>query len=236
MPRLEGHGFTFNGVTSKAMNVRLVNKPSLPRAGMRGKAVTIPGRNGDLWVSDDCYDPVELNLKCRLLKGADPSRVSAWLTGLGDLVLGDEPDYCYKARAVALYNYERVIGTLSNFQIKITAQPFRYEAAPEIITRFEPGIVQNKGTAPSEPILTVFGNGAINLMVGGTMLMLGNVSGEITIDCGAKLAYKKGSLGTITMMNNTVSGDWPSFPVGNIPIQWQGGVQKIEIQPNWRWI
>lgn len=241
MSRTTGPGFTFNGKSSDAMGVRLMRYPTIPQPSRRGKPETIPGRSGTLWMDDnDNYDDIEITMECRTVNGADRNAINAWLTGFGDLVFAANPSYAYRARIVKGFDPERFMPGCDavQFQLKVSCEPFRYQASPgEPISRDVGGLIANPGTIYSRPIITVYGNGDINLMIGTEIMMISGVSGSIVIDCEAETAYQPGSPNILKTGNITlVGGSWPVFNTGSVMFQWTGSVSKVEIQPQWRWI
>ena len=64
-----------------------------------------------------------------------------------------------------------------------------------------------------------------------TITELESVSGSVTLDTPLMEAYS----GT-TSMNSAMSGDFPVLLSGQNAVSWTGAVNKIEIQPNWRFL
>jgi phage-related protein len=93
------------------------------------------------------------------------------------------------------------------------------------------GTITNPGNVPSEPIITVYGSGEITLMVGLTIVELEGVSDSITLNTPLMEVYK----GT-ARINSSMSGDFPILTPGMNAVSWSGGVSKVEIQPNWRYL
>ncbi len=231
--RAQTYPFAFSGIWSMTRGVRLQEMPKRLRAELRGKAVTVPGYSGDLWLPENAYDIVQIELHCRAAPEANLEEIAAWLTGFGDLVLGDAPDYCYKARLTVEIPFERFLPGNSprNFTVKADCQPFRYYSNPQPTVLIAPGSLVNPGTVPSAPIITVIGSGDITLTVGAQTIGLTNVPGSITIDSTMQDAYNGD-----TLLNNAMSGEFPILPLGRTPISWSGAVSSIAIQPNWRWL
>ena len=91
--------------------------------------------------------------------------------------------------------------------------------------------VTNPGSVYSEPVITVYGSGAITLMVGTTLVELTDIYSSIVLDCALQEAY----LGS-TLMNDHMSGDFPVLKPGMNAISWSGTVTKVVIKPNWRYL
>ena len=116
-----------------------------------------------------------------------------------------------------------------SFAVNFRCQPFWYMTDVQTITLTTSGtFITNPGSVSSDPVITVYGNGEVTLMVGMTIVEL-DVSGSITLDTPLMEAYSG-----IASMNSAMSGDFPVLLPGQNAISWTGNVTKIEIQPNWR--
>ena len=82
---------------------------------------------------------------------------------------------------------------------------------------------------PALPLITVYGNGAGALTIGGNIIQISEIDEYVTLDSDTQNAYK----GTANK-NSTIS--LASFPVlqpGKTGISWSGGITKVEITPRW---
>ncbi|HBJ2612674.1 TPA: phage tail protein [Clostridium botulinum] len=91
--------------------------------------------------------------------------------------------------------------------------------------------INNPGTKESDPVITIYGYGNIDLNINDNIINLTNVSSSITIDSEIMDCYRDGQL-----FNNYMKGEFPIFKTGVNKISWMGNVQRIEIKPNWRWL
>ena len=89
--------------------------------------------------------------------------------------------------------------------------------------------INNSYGLQSEPILTVYGTGDINLMVGQSIIELQDVQGHITLDSEMMEAYKGGRF-----INEKVVGDFPVLVEGNNAVSWSRNVSKVAVKPNFR--
>ena len=111
-----------------------------------------------------------------------------------------------------------------------TAAAYLKDVAPITLTQ-SGSFISNPGSVHAEPVVTVYGTGAIILMVGMTITELESVSGSVTLDTPLMEAYSQA-----TSMNSAMSGDFPVLLPGQNAVSWTGAVNKIEIQPNWRFL
>lgn len=222
--------FSWKGVNSIDMGIIVESMPPIPRAIRNIEVVTVPGRDGDMVMSDDSYAAVELPFVCGL-KNTDMLReLPAWLIGTGDLILSLDSDKKYKARIADGFYFERIGRRFRRFELPFIAQPFAYEAQSEVVTLVSSGCVHNPGTRWSMPIITVYGSG--QLTVGDTVLTITATSGEssVTINSEIEECYYDGQ-----SRNNKMSGDFPHLFPGMTDIVLGVGITKVEIQGNWRW-
>ena len=242
MAREDRLWLSFRGTRSEAMGVRVLKLPALPAAAPRGKLAEIAGRDGALWRDDGGSETVALEALMRLGPGATREAVAAWLSGAGDLVLGDSPEFRCRARVLEAVTFARDRfgpGSLTA-EVCFTCQPFRCladEAPLPAIT--EAAVFPGRGTEKARPEITVHGDGDINLMVNDVTALLEDVDDHITLDCEAMMAFKDGvnASGKVTLLGGDDGDEWPTLRPegGENRINWTGNVTKVEVQPHWRW-
>jgi len=230
--------FEWNGARCTAYGVRVLEQPPITAPAARVVFTDIPGRNGSLTTlqGEDVYDDMILTTQCII---SDPARIPtlcAWLRGAGKVAFANRPGGFYYARIINQISFEKILrgNPHRSFAINFRCKPFWYQhpsPAPVVITT--PTVITNPGAVASDPVITVYGSGDAALLVGGKTLQIAGLSGEITIDSEARLAYKKnGDL--LTLLTGMLSGDWPTMRPGLVPVSWSGSIQKVEIQGNWR--
>lgn len=228
--------FLFCGIKSTALGVYVTMYPPITLPEERVEFVEVPGRSGSLTVmqGDVVYDDVLLSVECLMKDLSQLDQMSAWLRGAGDLVLGNRPGTYYKARVVNQIELTKLVRGRPHrtFSVVFRCAPFRYlYPVPKAITFNAPGDITNPGTVYAEPIITVTGNGDIDLLIGGKVLQLASVSGSITIDVPARLAYSGD-----TNQSYKLTGDWPLLPTGTFNVSWTGSVNNVSVLPHWRCI
>ena len=238
MSRSDAAWIAFRGVRSDAMGVRVARLPDVPVAEERGKSVEIPGRDGALWLSDDSFREVTMKAALELKPGADLSAVAKWLTGDGELVLSDMPEYGFRARVVKGFDIERGVYAMGirRATVHFACAPFRYQAgSPAMAPITAAGLFEGDGNWPALPAITVYGSGDINLMVNDATVLLSDVNGHITLDCEAMMAFRDGVNASPRATILSDDDQWPRLlPEGN-RISWSGSVSQVVIEPRWRW-
>lgn len=225
--------FSWNGVRCTEYGIHVSEQPPVTLPSERATFTNVPGRSGSLTTleGDEVYDDLLLTATCFI---SDPSRIpeiAAWLRGSGTVTFANRQGGFYHARIVNQISFEKILrgNPHRSFAVNFRCKPFWYMADVQPITLTASGtFVNNPGSVSSEPVITVYGNGEVTLMVGMTIVEL-EVSGRITLDTPLMEAYS-GS----TSMNNAMNGDFPVLLPGQNAISWTGNVTKVEIQPNWR--
>ncbi len=225
--------FSWNGVRCTEFGIHVSEQPPITLPSERATFTNVPGRSGSLTTleGDEVYDDLLLTATCFI---SDPSRIpeiAAWLRGSGTVTFANRQGGFYHARIVNQISFEKILrgNPHCSFAVNFRCQPFWYIADVQPITLTASGtFITNPCSVSSEPVITVYGNGEVTLMVGMTIVEL-EVSGSITLDTPLMEAYS-GS----TSMNSAMSGDFPVLLPGQNVISWTGNVSKAEIQPNWR--
>jgi phage-related protein len=228
--------FTWNGQKSTAYGVHVTQQPSIIVPAERATFRPVAARSGSLTMleAENIYDDFILAVDCGVTNLARLRDIGRWLRGSGQLELPEQPGGYYVARVVNQIEFSRLVRNHPNRDLTVTfrCQPFWYAGGDndrELTTSTT--MLNNPGSIPSEPVITVYGSGDITLMVGQTIIELEDVSGEITIDTPLQEAYKGAE-----PQNTKMIGDFPLLPPGAAAISWSGSVTKVHIKPNWRYL
>ncbi len=227
--------FIWKGETSTDYGVYLQEIPPRVIPEERFTNVTIPGRPGSLTVTEgeDVFDDIVISCECFIENEENISEICAWLRGSGTLTFGNRDDGHYEARIANQISFEQVVrgNPYRRFTVNFRCSPFFYLDGVRDITVTSSGtFIRNLGNIYSEPKITVYGSGEINLSVGSSsVITLSNVTDHIILDCALKEAYK----GT-ALLNNVMTGNFPKLVPGNNAVIWTGNVSRIVIEPRWR--
>lgn len=238
MARIDDNWFSFNGVSSANMDIRVNKLPDIRIAEEKGNQIDILGRDGALWQSEHAYKNIELNIGIEVKATTDPTTVGAWLMGSGELVLSSHQGQCYHARVIKGFDFKRAIYKYGYYAgtVTFTCAPFRYEIGnPAMADITSPKTFTGSGNVPSFPIITVYGSGEINLLVNDASLLLSNVSSSITIDCDALMATDANGNASLKVTVVSLDDEWPALKPDTNTINWSGSVSKVVIKPQWRW-
>lgn len=227
--------FIWNGRKSTEFGVYVDEQPSITMPTERTVQQTIPGRPGTLTKleGEDVYEDLVLSVKC-VMKNAERIReIMGWLKGSGKVVFPVREGGFYYARVANQIPFDKVMRGRENrtFAITFRCGPFWYVEDEEDVTLTGSGTVENEGTVYSEPVIEVTGTGDGVLMVGSTMVELTGMTGSVTIDSELMEAYDG-----MESMNGIMSGDFPRLSPGINGISWSGGISKVVIKKNTRYL
>lgn len=231
--------FIFRGIDSRNIGVVVEDMFDVHRPKRNVRTIQVPGRDGRLTQDDGTYDTYTISGKVNCF-GAPLSDVYAWLSGSGDLILGDEPTRSIRASATAQVKNTRFRcdGCYDSLQVSFECQPFRYHIeqteGDDVIITSSPDTVTNPGTYKSAPRFVIEGTGDVVLTIGTQIVEIEGLEGGIIIDSEmgdclnlTETAYLNGH---VTIMDD----DFPTLQPGANIISWTGTVTKITITPRWR--
>ena len=250
MPRINQSWFEFNGKKSTDMDVRLMDVHLFSRGEDRGAQTAVAGRSGYVWIGDGANGEFDIKRTCRA-PVSQLRRISAWLSGSGNLRFSQEEDAMYEARIIKAIEYKRVLpgmNSLYEFAVTFSCQPFPRvwpEAEPIEITQSGTELV-TRGTAPALPRIEIAGSGDFYLTIGMQTLAFTNVDGGIIVD--SELGDALTADGAL-LANDCVDGELFRIQSGLNTVSWilggtdddtgeptPGSIQKVTITPRWRYL
>lgn len=226
--------FIWNGINSLDMGVVMLKAPSVYIPERRVNEVEIVGRNGILHEDVGTFANYTKDAECHVMNREQIDDICKWLTGSGEVIFSSEPDKIYKAFIKNSIPFHNILLNLNDFLVQFDCEPFKYSVnwRNDILTMTEATIVYNRGTFMSEPKITVYGDGNIDLKINNENYLLLAVDGYITIDSEIMEVYKDSENKNISFQADA----FPKFQVGENTISWTGNVTKVEIEPRWRWL
>lgn len=227
------YGFDFNGNYSKALRVFIVERPPIPKARRILEYQKIPAR-GIVSYDTGAYEDITLTFKCAIV-GKDVIEqtmlLNNWLDGDGILRLDYLEGFYFKVRDVT-FDGTKIDCVTGEFEVSFVCDPFKYyDVGRDVIEiNKQDSIISPEFFYESEPIIKVFGNGDGKLIIDNNTLNINNLDEYIYVDSYAKNAYKDGS----SNLNNHIEGYFPIFRNRKTNVNFTGGIEKLEIIPNWR--
>lgn len=226
--------FIFNGVNSLDMGVVMLQAPSIYKPTKKVNEIEIAGRNGILHEDTNVYENYTKEAKCHVTDRSMIDKVCEWLNGYGEVIFSSEPDKVYRAFIKNQIPFNNILLNLNDFLVQFDCFPFKYSVnkADEEMSLTAPTTIYNQGTVYSEPVITIYGMGDVTLTINDIDYTLSGIDGYITINSEIQEVYKDNT----NKNNSFLAMDFPRFEIGANTISWTGNVERIEIQPSWRWL
>ena len=232
---------SWNGVTSDDLHVIVASHPKYTIPERKMEVVSVPGRSGDIIITQDAYENVtqEYDLALIGLNESLPQtvrEVMEWLmkpTGyarLEDTYYPDTFRFAYFQGGVDIVNRFNTVGRA---KVSFSCKPQRFLRIGEWPILASSGMkLTNQSVYTAKPLFIVKGTGTASITVGSYSMSISSIETEIDIDCETQNAYY-GS----TNKNNVLSvtnGKFPVLAAGDTQISWTGsGVTSVTIIPRW---
>lgn len=225
----------FKNIKSSSLEgLMICELPPITKPEMRTSIIEIDGKDGDI-IEELGYASYQKTLQIGLTRNFDINQIIKYFSGSGDLVLSNEPDKVYKATIYSKVDYEKLL-RFKTAEVEFHVQPYKYllnEAPFELnITNETELKVSNVGLEKSKPIITLYGEGEVQLSINGSDIFSINIDDEyVVINSIEEEAYKENVL-----KNRNMLGEFPVLEIGINTIKWTGNLKKIIIEPKSRWI
>ena len=239
------NSFTYNGVNSLDMGLRIESKRVFNAPKFDSRFQTIPGRDGDLILPDGRYPNVQITYSVFLPAKSTAelqekvTAVKSWLYTQPDRYhdLRDTYDTeCFR-RAVLnnALDIEDELNKIGVFTVSFSCLPFKYLDIGQTAVSLTSGggsTLVNPTFFDARPLIRVSGSGDGNLKVINNKILdigISGISSYLYIDAVQMNCYKGA-----TSMNDKVTSD--SFPVlkpGQNVFVFSGGITSIEVTPGW---
>lgn len=229
----------YKGSNSLDFNLIIKTKNTYDGAERDKTYYTVPGRNGNLIVDNGSYKNVVLPYVLTLLENDHrPLRdlaadVRDWLSSKGayfELWDSYDPDYFRLAAVDGAVKITATKNGRAELTVNFNCKPLRYsfEGQRSVDISAQGGTLYNPEKETALPYIKIYGSGTINMSINSTSDTFTDVSGYIEIDCETMNAYK----GT-TLLNDKMTGSFPTLQPGDNAITISGTVSKVEIVPRW---
>lgn len=218
--------------TKSISRLKFDKLPLFPMAVQKTASYNV-GRDEAITYDLEEYDDITLNLTAYLLGGRGIEEIYSWLHGAKTLTLSTQPDLYAKIRAVGRIEPDRTGWSAHKIVIPFTLSPFKYAVDNPETELENGGYVYNRGTIYSRPIWRLYNvQSPVYLNVNGEQLEINCEGGEtVVIDTQRMVVYS----GVDVILNKT-SGNLPLLNTAMNQISWTGGVDRVTLQKNERWL
>ena len=230
------YSFTWKGVSCTTKGIRLQEMPQIIRPEERIEHVTIPGRAGEVTLTegDDIYNSYIQSIPLIVDSAADVAAAEQWLRGSGYLTLSSQSNRKQMARVINSVEFKKHSRNSSWWEatVQFYCEPLKESTSSSTVDVTSSGTtVNNPGDVISRPLITVAGSGNVTVTIGGkTISITGLVSGW-KIDSDLQWV-----LDGTTPKQGVYTGSFPVFNPGNNTVAWTGSITKLTIDGRWRYL
>ena len=230
------HIFLYNGKKSQDFNLVLSGEDTWKKSMPDVERKQIPGRNGDLLLSNHRYNNVDITYHVGIKRDFD-TNFTAFMNFLlkepGYHRLEDSYHPDYYRMAVLDKEVSPQMNTLNHsgiFDLTFSCMPQQYLKSGERLQVLTgSGTVFNPTMYDAKPLLRIYGQG--RLTIGNEQVVVTENDSFIDLDCELEDAFRD----TVNMNQylELSSGDFPVLPPGNTSINFGSGITRVELIPRW---
>lgn len=238
------NSFTYNGVSSLDMGIRIESKNVFSSPKYDVKFQSIPGRDGDLILPNGRYPNVQVTYSVFLPAKsvselqAKTTAVKAWLFTEPDRyheLLDTYDTGCFRRAVInTQLDIEDQLNRIGVFTVSFSCLPYKYlDSGQETITLTSSANLTNPTAFTAKPLIRVTGSGEGRITfrnsTGGLHWDITGLDGYLDIDSEQMNCYKD-----VEPKNDCVEGN--GFPVlrpGVNRIIFAGDITSVEIKPRW---
>lgn len=230
--------FTWKGTDCRDKGVRLTEMPQIIRPQERVTHVTIPGRAGELTMTEDSdiYESYIQTIPLVIDSAANVKAVEEWLRGTGDVSFCCEPELQQSARVINAVQFSKHSrnSTWWEAEVQFYCDPMKsaVETEDEITVTESGETITNLGDVASRPLIRIIGSGSITIRAGGRRIALTDVESGWEIDSDLEWVMDENG----NPLTGVYTGEFPRLSRGSKTIQFTGDVTRLEITPRWRYI
>lgn len=221
----------------------ITEPPERPFPKRRFEKITVPGRNGDLILDDECYENIQIKYKAATIPDLHERKdidevlndLRAWLlTSVSYQKLYDTelPDGFYWAFCSDISNAVKTFENMYEFSITFDCKPFFYLDSGQTEQIFTATSISlyNPGNYKSYPKIKIIGTGSVRCNINGSNFTVSDVSPNVIVDSEKMLVYSS----SLVDKSDLLSGGYPSLAVGTNNIVFIGeGFQSAVITTRW---
>lgn len=215
--------FIFKGVDSRSMSIVSGGAAPLIRAEERVEHVTIPGRSGDLTVTegDRIFNSYIQTYPISVRGSENKRRVMDWLSGEGYVTFSTDPDRRQKARVIGAVTLNKVSKNMDAYtgEVQFYCAPLKEDISDTPVVLTATGTVYNAGDVEARPLIRATGVAGETFTITSssgtfTFSFVGSIRTVVIIDCDAEIVL------TTDNVNFTYrsSGPFPRLAPGNVEI------------------
>jgi predicted phage tail component-like protein len=217
--------FIFNNIRSDDMHLYIEHLPPIIKPPERYDLIKTSG-SSIVRINEQGYDIYEKTVAIGFNEQNIES-VMNWLRGQGQLIFSNELDKYYDVYIPNQIDYEKAL-RFRKANIVFLTQPYKHATGEEETTS---RIVINQGNTECLPLMTIYGSGAVDILINGVKACSVTISEYVTLDSEEQDAYK-GSV----LQNRVMVGEFPKLSPGENTLTFAGNVTNVKTLVRSRWL
>ena len=231
--------FIFNGKTNTEFGLRVAEGKKISTSVFDVERVAVPGRDGDLLISNNRLNSAELSFPVNFVKekgliATEVYKISEWLNvaGYKDLIISYDPDFIYRAAYLETFSIEETMRQFGKTTINFVCYPIKFYKQGRKTQKLTNGSCFNGlVNVNAKHIITLVVSGDCTLTINGRKTKLRGVQGKITIDMQANQVFKD-NLPAWDKVVRSPQFQMPYYDFGRNLVSWDGNFEVFTI-PNW---
>ena len=226
--------FIFDGKCSKDFGLYISGGGTFGTPKRDVTKISIPGKNGNLIIDNGKFENIVVTYPAFIRhKFKDYAKeVREWLgsrSGYFKLQDNYNPDYYRMASFSGPLDFDtRVLNQSGECNISFECKPQRFLVVGDSpIEVKEPMVLYNPTPFAAFPLIRVYGSEG-NVLIGDSVMQISSIDEYVDLDCEMQNAYKD-----IVNCNANVSNVFPTLPAGEVGVNFEGNITKLEIIPRW---
>lgn len=225
----------YNGKTCQELGIVVKERPNIPAPEYDSETYTIPGRDGDLYQTQDTIRDITISIVmgyvCHPSEWQERFRLARkWLLDRSDmrLYLDDDPGYYYRVKKVTVGSSAREVREFGEFTADFVCAGYQYaKLGDRVITAEE---AEENPFDICHPDYIITGSGDCTLTVN-EKTVTALVNGNLTINTDLMLAYQEDG----TPKNTSITGEYEDLYLqpGHNTIKITSGF-NLKVIPHWR--
>ena len=229
--------FKWGNVSCRDMGIRLQNMPEIVRPEERVTHITIPGRSGELTMTEgeNIFNSYIQTVPLIVYTESAVRAAERWLRGEDYVIFSGQEDLMQKARVINAVTFKKS-GRNSDWwsaEVQFYCEPLKQKVTTEAdIEVTESGTtITNPGDVTSRPLIVITGSGSITISAGGKSISLTDIVSGMAVDSDTGWVLKNGQA-----QMGVYTGNFPELKPGDNTILFTGDVSKLTITPRWRYL
>lgn len=231
------HYLKWNGTDCRTKNITVQNRMPVIRPEERVEHVTIPGRSGDLTLTEGeaVYNSYIQTAQISVIGAENVPEAKAWLRGAGKVTFDSQDDMEQDARIIGALTFEKHSRNVDKWHadVQFYCEPVKRKINESVINITSSGTsINNPGDMTASPLIKITGSGTVTIKCGDKTLAIPECTSGWIIDSENEWILDSNSVPQM----NVCSGEFPILKQGANTITYTGSITKLEITPRFRYL